>query len=212
MTKFNIITHSPPSVLDASDVINNVYFTVDTADLITVHEWITYNPYIVTHALVDDDVIGFFNVIPITTECAELFDRQALKEEDINIEHILPPESLKYAKYAYLAAIAVKDTHKYISRQCAAALISSMSDHFLYGYDIKTLKRIYANPTTFNGNHLVRKLGLEPVIPYKKSLTDNDIYKIDINDKTIEGLNYFSNRYKKFIANNCWASKETQEN
>lgn len=204
MTQFDMITNPPDHLKPLADEINNRYFTIDTADLITVHEWIDYNPYIVTYAVREGKVFGFFNVMPITTECAELFDHQAIKEEDLTIEHMLPPEAYPHAQFAYLAAIAVFDTRDYIGRQCAAALVSNMADHFLHGYDITKLKRIYANPTTFNGNHMVRKLGLKPMVSFKKPLKGNDIYALDITPDTIKGLQDFSQRYARFIRENPW--------
>ncbi len=51
-----------------------------------------------------------------------MFEEQALKEEDLSIDHILPHSELKNAEYAYFAAIAVKDTKSYLSRQCVAGL------------------------------------------------------------------------------------------
>lgn len=209
MCVFDIITTPSIEQRDQADTINNKYFTIDTADLITVHEWLDFNPYIVTHALRDEEVVGFFNIMPITNECAALFDNQQIKEEDLDIQHMLAPEVMHLAENAYLAAIAIKDIGNYQNSQCAAALLSAMCDHFLYGYDITKLKRIYANPTTFNGNNLVRKMGLKPVISHKKPLKGNDIYAMDITPETLDGLKYYSERYKRFICDNAWAQGNT---
>lgn len=204
MAKFDMITNPPDHLKPLADAINNRYFTIDTADLIVVHDWINFNPYIITYAVQGEDVIGFFNIIPLTTECGALFEKQAIKEEDLSIEHILPRDAMKHAQYAYLAAIAIDDRSKYRSRQCAAALISTMADHLLNAYDTKNLKRLFANPTTFNGNHMVRKLGLEPVVSYKKPLKGNDIYALNITPETIAGLQEFSQRYSRFVGENPW--------
>lgn len=204
MAIFDMITNAPDNIVHQGDDINNRYFTIDTADLITVHAWIAFNPYIVTYAGINGEIFGFFNIIPITTECAQLFDQQAIKEEDLSIEHILHPDALPHAQFSYLAAIAIKDREQYLSRQCAAALLGAISDHFLYGYNPTTLKRIYANPTTFDGNHMVRKLGLKPVVSFKKPLKGNDIYALDVTDDVIERLQYVSQRYGRFVGNNPW--------
>ncbi|MDB5478585.1 MAG: hypothetical protein JWM96_1080 [Alphaproteobacteria bacterium] len=201
---FEMITSAPIDIIYQCDKINNRYFTIDTADMVTIHQWINFNPKINTYALFQGKVIGFFNIIPITTECAELFDQQAIKEEDLAIEHILAPDVMIHAQYAYLAAIAINDTHDFLSRQCAAALITTIANHFLHAYDMGTLKRIYANPTTFDGNHMVRKLGLKPVVALKKPLTGNDIYALDVTDETLAGFNYYSTRYNQFIASTPW--------
>lgn len=207
MAKFDMITRAPKHILAASDEINNRYFTIDTADLMTVYEWLGFNPLIVTHACHNDEVIGFFNIIPLTQECGQLFSEQAIKEEDLAIEHILPPEAMQYAQSAYLAAIAIKDRRSYRSRQCAAALLSTMADHLLHAYDLNNLKRIYANPTTFDGNHMVRKLGLKPVVSYKKPLKGNDIYAMEITPESAGELQQTADRYKRFVGKNAWSRK-----
>lgn len=199
-----MITNPPDHLKPLADAINNRYFTIDTADLITVHEWINFNPTIVTYALQGQEVIGFFNIIPLTMECGALFDQQAIKEEDLSIEHILPAEARQHAQYAYLAAIAIADTKNYLSRQCTAALVGTIADHFLNGYNLQNLKRIFANPTTFNGNHMVRKLGLKPVVSFKKPLKGNDIYSLEISPEAIDRFKSFSQRYDRFIGYNPW--------
>lgn len=202
--KFDMIIKAPRWVRQQADVINDHYFTIDTADQPTVNEWIDFNPLIVTYALHGDHVMGFFNIVPITTECARLFDQQELKEEDLAVEHILPPAAMRHAKYAYLAGIAIKDTRDFCSRQCTAALIAAISDHLLHAYDINVLERLYTNPTTFDGNHMVRKLGLRPVTALKKTLKENDIYALEITGPVIAGLRHFSQRYACFVAANPW--------
>jgi hypothetical protein len=207
MTVFDIITQAPENIRADGDTIHYQYFTIDTVDLITFYEWYAFNPLIVTYACDNGEVVGFYNVIPITTECGELFDQQAIKEEDIQIEHLLPIDAMEHTQYVYLASIAIKDRKNYRSRQCAAAMLAAIADNLLNGYDLTKLKRLYANPTTFNGNHMVRKLGLKPVVSYKKPLTGNDIYAIDITPETIERLKYFSQRYSRFIGKNDWSKK-----
>lgn len=205
MAKFDFITNPNAQRTAEADNINNQYFTVDTADLITVHQWLDYNRYIVTHAILDDKVVGFFNIIPITEECGELFNRQAIKEEDLDISHMLPPQSFSEAKYAYLAAIAVQEKDRYIGKQCAAALLSVICSQLLHGYSQKNFKRIFANPTTFWGNNLIRKLGFDPLWSLKKPLrAGNDIYVLDMKDETRQKLAYFEKRYSKFVAGNPW--------
>lgn len=204
MAKFDIMVRAPKETMQSGDEIHNHYFTIDTADLITFYEWYEHNPHIVTYACHQNNVMGYYNVIPLTSECGDLFAQQAIKEEDMRIEHILPIEATRHAQYAYLASIAIRRRKDYLHRQCAAALVASISDQILNSFDLTKLKRIYANPTTFDGNHLVRKLGMKPVVSYKKPLKGNDIYALEITPETISGLRDFSTRYARFINSSCW--------
>jgi len=203
MALFNMITNPPAHLIPEADDINNQYFTVDTADMEVVHQWLRFNPHIVTYAMHKEHVLGFFNIMPLTRECGELFEREAIKEEDLRIEHMLPYESLPHARYAYIAAIAVKDTENYISRQCVAAMVACMADLLLHGYG-KPLKKIFVNPTTFQGNKFVSKLGLKPADTRNKLLKENDIYLAELDPHARKVMQNLSDRYSRFVGENPW--------
>jgi hypothetical protein len=75
MGVFDMVTNPPAHLIAEADGISNHYFTVDTASLDVVHEWLEYNPYILTCATRQDEVVGFFNIMPLTMECGQLFER-----------------------------------------------------------------------------------------------------------------------------------------
>lgn len=203
---FDIVVDADTETMQRMNEIHNHYFTIDTADLTVFNEWYECNPRILAHTVFNGRVLGYYCILPITAECAALFDQQAIKEEDLRAEHILPQNVMQHAQFSYIAAVAIMDTRQFVSRQCTAAMMAAISHHFLTDYCPGTLKRIYANPTTFDGNHLVRKLGLMPVVAVKKPLTDNDIYALDMTDDTLAGLHYFAQRYDRFIAANPWGA------
>lgn len=184
--------------------INNRHFTVDTADNEVVSDWVNFNRRIVTYAVRGEVVEGFFNVMPLTTECGEAFLRNEMLEEDLRPDHMLMHEALPYAKYAYVSAIAVRETGPYVYRQCAAALLANMADLLLNGYNKEHFRYLFANPTTFNGNKLVRRLGLRPLQSHKRTLKSNDIYIAEMTDETRETLKAVSERYARFIGTNPW--------
>jgi len=204
MAKFDLLLEAPKHIMESGDEIHNAYFTIDTADLITFYEWYAFNPHIVTYAVHDNETVGYYNIYPLTEACGQLFDQQAIKEEDIKVSHLLPIEATRHAQYAYLASIAIKNRKDYLNRQCAAALVSSMAEQLIYMYDLTKLKRVFANPTTFNGNMLVRKLGFKPVVSHKKPLKGNDIYALDITPETVEKLQGLAQRYARFINTRPW--------
>ena len=212
MCVFDMITNPSRELTLQAAQIHEQHFTIDTAPMPVVWEWLAHNPYTDTYALCDGKVVGFFNVLPLTTECGALFEQQAIREEDLSIEHILPHEALQHAQYTYIAAIAVKDTGNYQQRQCVAAMISCLADLLLHGYSPKNLRTIFANPTTFSGNKMVRKLGLQPLVAQKKALKENDIYTADMNAATRAGLEKLSRRYARFVGDNPWQNKFQSHN
>ncbi|MDB5478583.1 MAG: hypothetical protein JWM96_1078 [Alphaproteobacteria bacterium] len=201
---FDIVVDAPPQMMRRMNDIHSHYFSIDTADLTTFNEWYEFNPLILGHTVFKGESLGYYCILPITSECAELFDQQAIKEEDLTSEHIVPREVMQHAKFAYIAAVAIMDMHDFTSRQCAAAMIAAIASHFTQDYDPQSLQRIYANPTTFDGNHMVHKLGLKPVVTLKKPLRGNDIYALDLDAETLAQFKHFSERYSRFIHQSPW--------
>lgn len=207
MAKFDMITWADERYRRQAYEINNQYFTVDTAPPNEVYDWVNHNRMIVTYALHNDQVQGFFNLMPLTSEAGALFEKNQIQEDDITIDHILPPEFMYRAEYFYFPAIAVRNYNTYHAHQCAAALFAALATHIKAIYDPAMVKRIYANPTTYRGNVIVRKLGLKPLVSHKKPLKGNDIYYADIDETFFEKMNYFEDHYGRFIGENCWKSQ-----
>jgi len=205
--RFDMLTDPSPHLTQQAAKIHETYFTVDTAEMPLVWQWLRHNPYTDTYALRDGRVIGFFNVLPLTSECGALFEREAIREEDLSIEHILPHESLPHARYAYIAAIAVENIRTHSNCKCVAAMITSLVDLLLYGYQEQSLQKIFANPTTFRGNKLVRKLGFQPLDPDNKILGLNDIYVLEQTTENRARLKTVADRYRHFVGTNPWAEK-----
>jgi hypothetical protein len=207
MAKFDMITWADERYRKECYAINNKYFTVDTAAPDEVYDWVNHNRMMVTYALLNDHVHGFFNVMPLTREAGELFERNSIKEEEITIHHILPPQYMHLAEYLYFPAIAIKDYRSYISHQCTAALMAALTTHLRAIYSMHKLKKIFVNPTTYSGNMMVQKLGLKPLVSFKKPLKGNDLYYAEFNNDLYARLSFFEKRFGEFIGSNCWTDK-----
>jgi hypothetical protein len=208
MCIYDMITWADEKYRAQAYDINNQYFSVDTAEPEDVYDWVNHNRLMLTYALRDDEVRGFINLMPLTREAGELFERNAIKEEEITTEHILAPNVMHYAEYLYFPAIAVSNFKTYAARQCTAALMSAMCSQILTMYDPQRLKKIFVNPTTFPGNRMTHKLGLEPLTGFKKPLTGNDLYFAKFNDALFERLRAVEQRYSRFVGYNCWQEKD----
>ncbi|MDB5478586.1 MAG: hypothetical protein JWM96_1081 [Alphaproteobacteria bacterium] len=211
-TTFDMITWAPEHYRAQAYEINNTYFTVDTAEPDEVYDWVNHNRLMVTYALHKDRVQGFFNVMPLTHEAGQLFSCNEIKEEEITTGHILAPHVMRFAEYLYFPAIASKEYPSYLARQCTAAMVSALATHILTMYDEKRLKKIFANPTTFQGNRMVQKLGLRPLAGFKKPLTGNDLYYADFDEAMFANLRWLQDRYARFVGRNTWVSGEWKKN
>lgn len=208
MAVFDLVTCASKEIRAQSDAIDQKYFFVDTADEITIHGWNDFNRYAFTASMLGDTLYGFFTVLPVTSECAALFERNAIQEEDLSLDFVLPHESLRYAQYAYVPAIAIRELNDYTSHQCLASLMVGITDLFLNGYDPNRLKKIYVNPTTYHGNRFVRRLGFKPLHGYKKNLTASDTYAVDFTPEIAEEYRRINAHYARFVNDNPWSKEK----
>jgi hypothetical protein len=204
MAVFKLVTNASEEQLVQTDVMDSSYYTVDTASLRVIHDWLRFNGYSNTYALIGEEVIGYINLMSIKAEAAILIQRQDLREEDIRSNHIIPFQSMHHAQYLYLPAITVKDFRNFRSRQAVAALLSGMASYMLNMYNVRKLKAIYANPTTFQGNILIRKMGFKPLHGAKKPLSGLDIYYTTPSENIVGELRSIEKRYAHLVSENPW--------
>lgn len=210
MAQFRI-RHAPPyEETGISIPMTDQYFTVDTAERKTLEGWKKKNPHNLTYAFMKnnkggEDFMGFVEILPLTKECGELFERQELLEEDLTADFILPPESMEYAQYLYISGIAIRDLTSHVSRQAAAALVSCGAGMIRNLYGKGHLKKVFANPTTYWGNRLIGRFGLKPMSAFKKPLkAGNDIYAVDVTPAYMDFLSGLEKRYQRFILDYPW--------
>jgi hypothetical protein len=205
MAVFDLIVKAPDHICKQSMELDNFYYSVDTASTSDVISWLDYNPYITTYILLDEQYRGYFNLMPIKESAALLFQRQELREEDLNHTHIVSPVDMHRARYFYMPGIAVKEFRSYRSRQAVAALMSGMMSYLLHMFDIGKIEAIYANPTTFQGNAIVQKLGFKPLHTIKKPLASgNDIYFIKPDADFVNLVKAMKKRFGRFVGKNPW--------
>lgn len=207
MAIFDLVTHASKEIRAQSDIMDEKYFSVDTASEDTIHNWNDFNRYAFTASMLNNTLYGFFTVLPITSECASLFERNELQEENLALDFVLPHESLRYAEYAYVPAIAIRTLNEYRSHQCLASLMVGITSLFLNGYNPQCLKKIYVNPTTYHGNRFVRRLGFKPLENLKRSMKPSDTYAVNFTPEIAEKYAKINARYARFVNQNPWTEQ-----
>lgn len=203
MSRFHI--QHAPEWHQISHEISNKYFTLDTADLYTVESWIRKNPHYLTYAYDGDRLAGFVGILPLTTECGQLLERNELLEEDVTADCILGPEAMQYAQYLYISAIAVENVDRFRDKRVAAALVSCAAGMIRHLYRQDYLKKIFANPTTFWGHRMIKRFDLTKVTGFKRAMrAGNDIYAAEINPDYQKLLQALELRYQRFILDYPW--------
>lgn len=196
-------------LLPQVDTIARSYFTIDTASPELAGMWYRKNPSCLIIATIDDVVHGYADFLPLTSEAKQLIEERRLKEEEIGPNHILEPEAMPFCRAVYFAGIAVRDRKSLLAMRCAAALVAGCAYMIEHVYSKQYLEFFYTNPTTYTGNRLVRRLGLQPISAHKKTTSGMDLYMAAMNDAMHHEMNDLSTRYGRFISSMEWSSDQS---
>lgn len=203
MTAFKLINKPEKEYIDQVWIINDTFFTIESAERASAEEWDRKNNSSIICAVHQDDVKGFFVFYPVTIECGKLCENNSLREENLTADHILSADVMEHAQYIYVSALAVKDPRSILGRQCAAALMAGLSNNIRSLYNPANLKKLFLNPTTFNGYRFVRKLNLQSVENQKK-LSSTDIHFHDFSQSGNTMFLEMEQRYNRFIESYEW--------
>jgi hypothetical protein len=190
------------------DAINNHYFKDETATEKQAYDWLDKNIGIFTAATQGDDAFGFFEILPITKDCAARIE-QGMTEEDITPDDIIAYEDQGNAEYAYISAVAVaKTTSRLFDLSCAAALASGICSVFLYGYDRQHLKKIYSHTISPEGKGYSKNFGFETL----QGTGFNVTQCLTLNTSHWTYLKKMQRRYDRFVLHNAWMARAENAN
>lgn len=201
---FDLFTAERSDLLPQVNAIAQSYFTVDTASSDTATTWYAKNPSCLIIAAKDGIVHGYADFLPLTDEALRAIKERELKEENIGPEHILPPQQIDQCRGIYFAGIAVKRYKSVLGARCTAALLGGATHMLEKIYARSPLEFLLANPTTFSGNKLTRRMGLGPVSFHKRTMSGMDLYLSSLDGARKQDLYSLHRKYKPLINSVSW--------
>ena len=148
---------------------------------------------------------GYADFLPLTPDAQKAIEERMLKEEDIGPEHILTPDQISRCRAVYFSGIAIRDRKTLLGARCAAALLAGVGHMMEHVYKNAPLEFFYANPTTFSGNRLTKRMGLGPVSFQRKTMEGMDLYMLPMDtEKDARGHALYT-RYQHLITSMAWA-------
>ena len=201
--KYKIISKCSVEQYDTIDAICDRYMTLDTISHEGSRVWHQKNSHslivVTTHI---GTALGYLELLPLIQEMGPLLDSGEMGEEEIESEHILDPATMKYAQYAYIAAIAVNKPDSFSGGCCAFALIAACAQQLLTLYDRAYLKRLYINPTTQPGYALANKMQFRSTTPRVRNLRSSHMYYIDMNETVWNTIEQLHKKFEHLIVYN----------
>jgi hypothetical protein len=138
-------------------------FGRDTISLSNYEPLRAKNPSILV-CLIDagGNFLGYFDVMPLKTNFAELFLQGRVSEKDITHEDILSTQEMRQCRYVYIAGLAVSDAEYQASQVNAVILVWGLLkylDHF-YG---ASKAYVFASAANGDGENLLQSFKI-PVV------------------------------------------------
>ncbi|GEM_PF-3765687 len=129
--------------------------------------------------------LGYFDVLPLTHEVAELLEKGKITEREIRANHILSPSQMKEAETLYVAGIAAKDAGSEIGKARAAMLISGLAN-YLGAYYGNESRHIIASAATPAGEQILKSVEAKVCCPAENRKDNHDLYELFLTPQIYE--------------------------
>lgn len=155
-------------------------------------EWRKKNPLIFTAVLNKNtrEVIGFFDIFPLTDDAATQMRSGKLAEYELTIDSILPAEKISHANTIYVASIILNPTQKSFSPLVAKDVIIDMFGRYLYNiYPPSPTRSILGFAHTKEGHKLLINYGFTNIVLKNNSVQHDPLFELSPKDyqKLYEG-------------------------
>lgn len=169
------------------NIIANTYYGDTNPNLISLKSWYEKNPYtLITLADKNNNIIGYYDILPLEEEFAIDFIEGRVQERDIMGKHILSPKQMKHAKYLYFAGVAVKDYTLQRNKIYSGQLIYSAFIYLNHFYNLDKEISMFAIASTKCGEKLLKGLNYSLESSKHNRIDETDLYLKKITKQSIE--------------------------
>lgn len=132
----------------------------------------------------DGDFLGYFDVIPLKTNFAELFLQGRVSEKDITHEDILSTQEMRQCRYVYIAGLAVCDSERQLGQVNAVILVWGLLKYLEYFYSASK-PYVFASAATGDGENLLQSFKI-PIVCGADIRTDGQrLYGLSLSHSQI---------------------------
>jgi hypothetical protein len=161
------LLQSPPPrrLADAANTLANETFGTQGGIPAEQYEsWLSKNPNILA-CLTDARgvLLGYFDVIPLTSSFMDTFIRGDVTEIDIRDKDILSPEEAHRCKRLYIGGITVRDPQTFAGRRYARHLMWGLLKYLEHFYGAPSERQVYALGSTKAGRLILERFNFRKV-------------------------------------------------
>lgn len=118
------------------------------------------NPYILVCLFANgQELLGYFDVIPLSKSFGELFLRGTVTEKDITHDDVLEPTEMGACTHLYISGLATAQPDTFAGKENACVLVWGMLSYLRHFYR-GARPTAFASAVTREGEDLLRKFGL----------------------------------------------------
>jgi hypothetical protein len=168
-------------------------------------KWRQKNPFVFSAVIFDRDLIGFFDVFPLSETAATRILSGKLKENKLRIEDIISKEGDVQSKDVYIASIMFNKHQTQLSAIVAReVMVLKLYEHILERYSPLSEKRFIAYAHTDPGERLLIRAGFKMVSRARENVEKRGLYVLEGR-----GVEVAEARYER-IATQLLASRESE--
>lgn len=143
------------------------------------------NPYILASLTsAQGDFLGYFDVIPLKDNFAELFMKGRVTEKEITHEDIFDDTELSLCNYVYISGLAVWHPDTAEGRRNAYILVWGILKYLEYFYGFTNAVAL-ASATTAEGERLLQKFKLDLVSEAERRTDKQNMYALTLSEEEI---------------------------
>lgn len=154
------------------------------------------NPFVFSALVYDRDLIGFFDIFPLSESAATRILSGKLKENKLRIEDIISKEGDVQAKNIYIASIMFNKSQNTVPAIVAReVMVLKLYGHIVERYAPLSEKRFIAYAHTGPGERLLIRAGFKMVSRARDNVQKRGLYVLEAR-----GAEFAQARYERIIS------------
>lgn len=183
--KINLCCPCDFNLVDEAKRLAQYWYPTETISPDSVEQLLAKNPYILVCLTgMRDELLGYFDVIPLKENFALRFLRGTVTESEITADDVFAFHEMALCKHVFISGLAVWDPDNHIDRRNASILVWGLLKYLDHFYSA-TKPLVFASAATKEGEDLLEKFYLKVGCAAAGRLDKRTLYVITLSHEEI---------------------------
>lgn len=190
-SRLNLVCPTDFSAVEKANEMTRPFYGDEAIPVEVYRAWWSKNPQIFT-ALTDceSNVLGYFDVFPVSDFFLEEFTEGRIRETDLRPEHILSPAEAVVSSQLYLGGLAVDSPNTFWGSRNAVLLLWGLIHYLKSFYPGNRPRILYALGSTEEGDELLKRFNFSVLAKSDERPDAHNFYALPFTQSLLN--NYLS--------------------